>query len=29
VPDQLGRHDEGSDADIADQQRTVPIDDDD
>ena len=28
VPDHLGRHDEGSEADIADQQRAVPIDDD-
>lgn len=28
VPDHLGRHDEGSEADIADQQRVVPIDDD-
>ena len=28
VPDHLGRHDEGSDADVADQQRVVPIDDD-
>lgn len=28
VPDHLGKHDEGSDADVADQQRAVPMDDD-
>ena len=28
VADHLGQHDEGSEADIADQQRVVPIDDD-
>jgi hypothetical protein len=28
APDHLGKHDEGSEADIADQQRIVPIDDD-
>ena len=28
VPDHLGEHDEGSEADVADQHRVVPIDDD-
>lgn len=29
APAQLGRHDEGSEADVVDQHRSVPLDDDD